>query len=282
MNDDPDVYNAEKIVAVKRFQGVTKYLIKWAGFPDSQATWEPEEHIIDQTLLTAYNEEQEQKKLKKQGRQRGSTKKRKPTTSASTSSEPPAKKSKSPDSTSTPCNGDEVESELLESTIASASSDTREVQTQVEDTNNPIAEPELPHHSNSTSVQTSTPVKNEKTTSPNASATPTKLNSPQRSSTPLQAKFSPSELQIATPIAPRLNSSDCSTMPVPLRGGPVRNKRSVIMNTFITDVTARGQTITISESKTNQGFFSEVSRHNVAVDAPRIGEINSGIHDHLC
>lgn len=39
-----------------------------------------------------------------------------------------------------------------------------------------------------------------------------------------------------------------------------------IMNTVITDVTVNDQTITISESKTNQGFFREVSRNSVAVD----------------
>lgn len=45
-----------------------------------------------------------------------------------------------------------------------------------------------------------------------------------------------------------------------------------ILNTVITDVTVNDQTITISESKTNQGFFKEISRHSVAVDTTHAGE----------
>lgn len=45
-----------------------------------------------------------------------------------------------------------------------------------------------------------------------------------------------------------------------------------ILNTVITDVTVNDQTITISESKTNQGFFKEISRHSVAVDTTHASE----------
>lgn len=45
-----------------------------------------------------------------------------------------------------------------------------------------------------------------------------------------------------------------------------------MLNTVITDVTVNNQTITISESKSNQGFFREVSRHSVAVDTTQPGE----------
>lgn len=45
-----------------------------------------------------------------------------------------------------------------------------------------------------------------------------------------------------------------------------------ILNTVITDVTVNDQTITISESKTNQGFFKEISRNSVAVDTTHSSE----------
>lgn len=50
------------------------------------------------------------------------------------------------------------------------------------------------------------------------------------------------------------------------------SSKLAMLNTVITDVTVNNQTITISESKSNQGFFREVSRHSVAVDTTQPGE----------
>lgn len=58
----------------------------------------------------------------------------------------------------------------------------------------------------------------------------------------------------------------------------IKNRRLAskfaVMNTVITDVTVNDQTITISESKTNQGFFREVSRNSVAVDTTHSGDMS--------
>ena len=46
----------ERIVKHRKAKKSKKYqyLIKWKGFPDSENTWEPEDNIIDATLITSY------------------------------------------------------------------------------------------------------------------------------------------------------------------------------------------------------------------------------------
>ena len=46
-SQDSDVYTVKKIVKKRQRNGKVQYLVKWAGFPASQSTWEPEEHILD-------------------------------------------------------------------------------------------------------------------------------------------------------------------------------------------------------------------------------------------
>ena len=42
---DDDFYVIEEVNQVKTEKGKNMYLVKWVGFPQSQSTWEPEEHI---------------------------------------------------------------------------------------------------------------------------------------------------------------------------------------------------------------------------------------------
>ena len=46
-----DVYAAERILKSRRRQGKLQYLVKWANYPVSQSTWEPEENLLDKRLL---------------------------------------------------------------------------------------------------------------------------------------------------------------------------------------------------------------------------------------
>lgn len=49
--DNETVYNAEKLLKQRTVNGQAKYLVKWAGFPISDATWQPETNILDPRLL---------------------------------------------------------------------------------------------------------------------------------------------------------------------------------------------------------------------------------------
>ena len=52
---DPDVYAAEKILKTRTRHGKQQYLVKWANFPASESTWEPEENILDKQLLDQFH-----------------------------------------------------------------------------------------------------------------------------------------------------------------------------------------------------------------------------------
>ena len=51
LTNDPDVYAVERILKSRKRQGKLQYLVKWANFPISDSTWEPEENILDKRLL---------------------------------------------------------------------------------------------------------------------------------------------------------------------------------------------------------------------------------------
>lgn len=48
--DHQTVFNAEQLLEARTFEGTTQYLVKWAGFPLSEATWEPGQNILDPRL----------------------------------------------------------------------------------------------------------------------------------------------------------------------------------------------------------------------------------------
>ena len=52
--DNETVFNAEKILRHRVQNGQTQYLVKWSGYPTSDATWEPEENLFDPRLLENY------------------------------------------------------------------------------------------------------------------------------------------------------------------------------------------------------------------------------------
>ncbi|XP_077358326.1 chromobox protein homolog 7 isoform X2 [Festucalex cinctus] len=54
------VFAVESITKKRVRKGHVEYLLKWKGWPPKYSTWEPEEHILDQCLVQAY-EEKEQK-----------------------------------------------------------------------------------------------------------------------------------------------------------------------------------------------------------------------------
>ncbi|XP_077595798.1 chromobox protein homolog 7 [Stigmatopora nigra] len=54
------VFAVESIMKKRVRKGNVEYLLKWKGWPPKYSTWEPEEHILDQRLVQAY-EEKEQK-----------------------------------------------------------------------------------------------------------------------------------------------------------------------------------------------------------------------------
>ena len=53
--NDTTVYAAEKILKTRKRHGKQQYLVKWANFPVSESTWEPEENILDQRLLDNFH-----------------------------------------------------------------------------------------------------------------------------------------------------------------------------------------------------------------------------------
>nr|XP_046233710.1 chromobox protein homolog 7 [Scatophagus argus] len=69
------VFAVESIVKKRVRKGNVEYLLKWKGWPPKYSTWEPEEHILDQRLVQAY-EEKEQRDRALGHRRKGSKAKR--------------------------------------------------------------------------------------------------------------------------------------------------------------------------------------------------------------
>ena len=51
---EDDVYAAERILKSRKRHGKLQYLVKWANYPVSQSTWEPEENLLDKRLLEEF------------------------------------------------------------------------------------------------------------------------------------------------------------------------------------------------------------------------------------
>lgn len=50
-----DVHAAERILKSRKRHGRLQYLVKWANYPVSQSTWEPEENLLDKRLLEEFH-----------------------------------------------------------------------------------------------------------------------------------------------------------------------------------------------------------------------------------
>ncbi|XP_029620705.1 chromobox protein homolog 7 [Salmo trutta] len=53
------VFAVESIIKKRVRKGNVEYLLKWKGWPPKYSTWEPEEHILDQRLVQAYDEKEQ-------------------------------------------------------------------------------------------------------------------------------------------------------------------------------------------------------------------------------
>lgn len=69
------VFAVESIIKKRVKKGNVEYLLKWKGWPPKYSTWEPEDHILDQRLVQAY-EEKEQRDRALGHRKRGPKPKR--------------------------------------------------------------------------------------------------------------------------------------------------------------------------------------------------------------
>jgi hypothetical protein len=52
--DGHQEWQVEKILDDRLYYRKHQYLVKWTGWPDSDNTWEPEEHVADTTALEHY------------------------------------------------------------------------------------------------------------------------------------------------------------------------------------------------------------------------------------
>ncbi|XP_029978316.1 chromobox protein homolog 7 [Sphaeramia orbicularis] len=57
------VFAVESIVKKRVRKGNVEYLLKWKGWPPKYSTWEPEEHILDQRLVQAYEEKEQRDRV---------------------------------------------------------------------------------------------------------------------------------------------------------------------------------------------------------------------------
>ena len=53
--DNETIFNAEKLLRSRKRNGQLQYLVKWAGYPLSDATWEPSSNILDPRLLDDFH-----------------------------------------------------------------------------------------------------------------------------------------------------------------------------------------------------------------------------------
>ncbi|XP_027144987.1 chromobox protein homolog 7 isoform X2 [Larimichthys crocea] len=69
------VFAVESIVKKRVRKGNVEYLLKWKGWPPKYSTWEPEEHILDQRLVQAYEEKEQRDRALGHRRKGSKTKK---------------------------------------------------------------------------------------------------------------------------------------------------------------------------------------------------------------
>ena len=64
MNDSNNFYEVENIIDRRIIRGRKEYLIKWKGYPESQSTWEPINHLrYIQELVKRFNEKYDNKNI---------------------------------------------------------------------------------------------------------------------------------------------------------------------------------------------------------------------------
>lgn len=279
---DSNVYTAESIIDKKTRNGVTLYLIKWKGYSRRDSTWEPVENIIDRSLLTAYEKKEEKKDKKTKRTKRSHANSVTSRTKRSDDRENAAAKQTSPviepEKAPTPrlsgkTNNDQQDPASLFEDTDKEDDDGEDIQPQKIEVKGPIPNDRV----TPVTVVGRSPVPAPSPHKPQIEAhsvekvvtKPIELNHSNKDQLGHSSESS-RQNSIARPEGDKKNQFNQQANNFM---NNLKNKRSVsrfaIMNTVITDVTVNDQTITISESKTNQGFFKEVSRHSVAVDTTR-------------
>lgn len=282
------IFTAERIISRRVHRGVTQYLIKWLDYPEKDNTWEPLEHIIDRGLLREF-ERRNPRRLPRNSQRRS------PVHSPRLVIEEP---------TETSSNNHEQLPDgepLIEESQSSNQHDHEEAKTDQNgieeiDRRTPESQPAQAQLSEPESRQSpmpervASPCRLPKLESPRCK-TP-RIEPPPKPPTPSPPESPPT--QSPEPETTQAQQSQTNGIKEEIQSMQVENIRGqstpdntndmsirvlkrasskfAVMNTVITDVTINNHTITICESKTNQGFFKEVSRNNVAVDTKHPGD----------
>lgn len=118
------VFAAEALLQRKKFKGKIKYLVKWKGWSSEHNTWEPEENILDQRLLDAF-----ERKMKQNTSTPNSSKKTPSKTVKPSSQSQPSASSKSDDGEDAdPANDPKVLSATNQSSESSVDSSKKDVE----------------------------------------------------------------------------------------------------------------------------------------------------------
>lgn len=273
---DSNVYTAERILSKRTAGGVTQYLIKWKGYSTKENTWEPVENILDRGLLTAFEKKtgSEKKSTSKSRRSSSQASRHAPKTSVEHAPEPRIEEEPRCRQPQAPEREEEIETD---SKAGSSQVSLPEIETEQDTETDRDSEPML-------IIETEEKQETIKEPTPAPTPTPTLTPIPVQNSKS-KSKHESSDTPRITPTTAvhkdlssrllaqndRLGSPKITENNIPKRVSeastiPLSSRRSTILSTFITDVTVNDKTITICESKTNQGFFKEISRHSVAVD----------------
>ena len=55
-SEPQEFYTLDRILAEKDFDGVTKYLVKWEGYPPERNTWEEEDNFLQDATLPEWRD----------------------------------------------------------------------------------------------------------------------------------------------------------------------------------------------------------------------------------
>jgi len=62
--DNQSIFAAERILKKRKRKGKLQYKVKWLGYPEDQSTWEPEENILDKSLIEHFEHGQKRNQQK--------------------------------------------------------------------------------------------------------------------------------------------------------------------------------------------------------------------------
>jgi len=62
--DNQSIFAAERILKKRKRKGKLQYKVKWLGYPEDQSTWEPEENILDKSLIEHFEHGQKRNQRK--------------------------------------------------------------------------------------------------------------------------------------------------------------------------------------------------------------------------